>query len=338
MLQAVFDSIPDLVVVYDEDGRYLEVLTGHQVLSFASPKQLIGRTVTDLLEDETATTILDGIEEALSTGDVTTVEYRIELAGQTFWFEGRIAPVEPADPSEDPDRVVFVARDISQQRKHEQELQRRNERLDRFASTVGHDLRNPLNVLEGSLELAEETGDQEYFEKCRWAIDRMQHLIDDILTFAREGEELPDPGPVDLAALAEDSWRMVETSTSTVRIETDRTVRADETRLKQLMENLFRNAVEHGGQDVTVTLDDLDDDGFFVADDGPGIPAGECERVMDRGTSGRSDGTGIGLAIVREVADAHGWSVTVAEGPEGGTRFEFRGVEEGATRFDDQGE
>ncbi|WP_239640455.1 sensor histidine kinase [Halogeometricum pallidum] len=90
------------------------------------------------------------------------------------------------------------------------------------------------------------------------------------------------------------------------------------------MENLFDNAVRHGGERVTVTVDRLSD-GFSVEDDGPGIPAEERDDVFEYGYSTADDGTGFGLNIVAEIADAHDWDVAVSEG-DGGARFEVTGV------------
>ena len=92
-----------------------------------------------------------------------------------------------------------------------------------------------------------------------------------------------------------------------------------------MVENLVRNAVEHGGDTVTVTVGDLPG-GFYVEDDGPGIPEDERRDVFESGYTTSSGGTGFGLAIVSEIADAHGWSVRVTEGSEGGARVEFTGV------------
>jgi signal transduction histidine kinase len=85
--------------------------------------------------------------------------------------------------------------------------------------------------------------------------------------------------------------------------------------------------VEDAGSDpsVTVTVGDLPD-GFFVADDGPGIPAEVRDEAFEAGYSTNPEGTGFGLSIVREVADAHGWDVRLVDAEEGGARFEFRGV------------
>ncbi|QLG27450.1 PAS domain S-box protein [Halorarum halophilum] len=218
----------------------------------------------------------------------------------------------------------WVSYELQRQQANER-LRRQNEKLERFAAIVSHDLRNPLNVLEGRLELVEETGDPVHFEHCHWAVERMNTLIGDLLTLARAGAVIDETEFVELESIVKRCWGNVPATEATLRVETERTIRADGTRLQQLLENLIRNAVEHVGDTVTVTVGDLPD-GFYVADDGPGIPPEERERAFESGYTTLSDGTGFGLPIVREIAEAHGWTVRLTDGPEGGARFEFTGV------------
>ena len=217
----------------------------------------------------------------------------------------------------------------------EAQLARKNRRLDQFASIVSHDLRNPLNVAVGRLELAREASDpdssDEHLAAVDDALDRMNRLIDDVLTLAREGRTVDAVEPVDVARLARTSWRTVETGDAELSVDEGVTVRADESRLRRLFENLFRNAVEHGGEGVVVTVGVLPN-GFYVEDDGFGIPPDERDEVFDAGYSTAADGTGFGLNIVREIARAHGWEITVGEAADGGARFEITGadIERGA--------
>ena len=236
------------------------------------------------------------------------------------------------------------------------ELEHQNDRLEEFAGVVSHDLRNPLEVARGRTELAREECDSEHLAAVERAHDRMTALIDDLLTLAREGDPVTDAEPVDLGRVVGSCWRTVDTRAATLRNEAEGTVVADEGRLKQLLENLIRNsvehgstgsegrspssnrappgdsrtesgdAVEHGGGDVTVTVGTLPD-GFYVADDGPGIDPARREAVFDAGHSTSQSGTGFGLRIVEQVADAHGWSVRAVESEAGGARFEVTGVE-----------
>jgi signal transduction histidine kinase len=93
-----------------------------------------------------------------------------------------------------------------------------------------------------------------------------------------------------------------------------------------LFENLFRNAVNHGGGEVTVTIGEIAD-GFYVADDGAGIPDDERDDIFEAGYSTADGGTGFGLAIVKEVVEAHGWEIRVTDSEMGGARFEIIGIE-----------
>ncbi|SNR23167.1 hybrid sensor histidine kinase/response regulator [Halorubrum vacuolatum] len=205
------------------------------------------------------------------------------------------------------------------------EVARERDRLETFASMVSHDLRNPLNIASGHIALVQERYEDDSLHRAARALDRMNELIEDALSFARLGSAVVDRESVDLAAIAREAWSTVETADATLVIEDPGVVAADSSRVRTLLENLFRNAVEHGGPAVTVTVERTDH-GFAVADDGPGIDEGQRERVFDLGYSTSEAGTGFGLGIVAQVAEAHGWEVGVNESVDGGARFEFDGV------------
>jgi len=208
----------------------------------------------------------------------------------------------------------------------EQGLERQNERLEEFSSIVSHDLQSPLSVAKGNLDLYRETQDEEHLVAIQRAHDRMDTLLNDLLDLAREGADVTELEAVDLAELSTACWENVDTAGATLDVHVDRTIRADRSRLAQLLENLFRNAVEHGGSDVSITVGDLAT-GFYVADNGVGIPAGEREQILESGYSTTEEGTGFGLAIVNEIVDAHGWSIQITESGDGGARFEITDVD-----------
>lgn len=208
----------------------------------------------------------------------------------------------------------------------EQELKQQIERLDRFASVVSHDLRNPLNIAQGYLETVREEEDSEPLRKVAAAHERMDHLIDDMLTFARIGTEALNLETVELAQLTEESWSSVDQQNATLSIDTEQYVSADRTRLRQLLENILSNAVMYGGSDVFVRVGELDD-GFYIEDDGPGIPATDRTAVFEAGYSPGTEGTGFGLSIVKQVTEAHGWDIRITEGSDNGTRFEITKID-----------
>lgn len=205
------------------------------------------------------------------------------------------------------------------------ELHEKSERLEQLTNTLRHEVRNPLQILDGYLEIARKQGDPESFEKCRTAVDRMQRLFDETLTMIQGDGFETDEKTIDLPTICAECWKVISESDARIEITTRQRISADEDRLRQLLENLFRNAVEHGGSSVTVTVGDLDG-GFYIEDTGPGIPAAEREAVFENGYSTRGAGTGLGLAVVAEIAAAHGWGVQVTEATGGGARFEITGV------------
>jgi signal transduction histidine kinase/FixJ family two-component response regulator len=265
----------------------------------------------------------------------------------------------------------------AQLRSRDAALQREIDRLEKFAGLVSHDLRNPLNVATGRLELARELVDDPdalaELDRIDDAHERMEELIDDLLTLARQGRTVDESEPVSLAEAAAAAWRTVDTAGATLDAPDEGVaVEADPERLRTLLENLFINSVEHGSTGsrtksgdseghspsgnraspgdsealrasgsqaspddsvergspdtdsrVTVTVGALPD-GFYVADDGAGFDV-DPEEAIEYGTSSDPDGTGFGLAIVREIATAHGWSLSVDD--DGGARFEFRASE-----------
>ena len=201
------------------------------------------------------------------------------------------------------------------------------ERLQEFASVVSHDLQTPLTTAMGWLsEARADSPDDERLAKVDDALARMSDIVDDVLTLTRTDGSVESPAPVALAPVVEACWASIDHGDAALRVETDRTVRADEGLLRRLVENLLRNAVEHGSTTgaLTVTVGDLsDDEGFYVADDGPGIPRADRDRVFESGYA-PSGGTGLGLRIVDRVAEVHDWSVGATESETGGARFEVR--------------
>jgi PAS domain S-box-containing protein len=208
----------------------------------------------------------------------------------------------------------------------QERLERQNERLSEFASMLSHDLRNPLHVAEARLELALEGTEDPDVAAAGDAVDRSISLVDQILALAREGDRAREVAPLDLAVICREAWDAVETGAATLHLETDRRLVADPSQLKRVLENLFANAVEHAGDAVAVTVGDTND-GFYVADDGRGIPEPDPATLFDAGYSTTDSGTGYGLYIVSEVADDHGWTVEVTDSEAGGARFEIGDVE-----------
>ncbi|MFB6086532.1 MAG: PAS domain S-box protein [Halodesulfurarchaeum sp.] len=313
--QELFDGMNDTAWVIDTDGEFLAVndaavhelgysreefesMNPHDIDEGLEPAE-IDSLIDDMPEDERQV-----FETVHRRKDGSTIP--VEISSSLITYGGTEA-------------ILSIARDITERKERE-------ERLEQFASVVSHDLRNPLNVAQGRLEMVQEECDSDHLAAIEQAHDRMQSLIEDLLELARMGEPVTDTERVELASLIEESWQGVETESAEIHIETEHTIEADESRLRQVFENLIRNAIEHDGEDVEITAGDLEN-GFFVEDDGTGIPEDRRRAVFEAGYSTDEDGTGLGLSIVEGIVEAHGWDITIVEGESGGARFEITGVD-----------
>ena len=353
LLDQIFDQVPAHIFVKDTEGRHLKVsthLTEDQsesdddnddlLVGSFTRENILGKRDIDITDADHARQAYENDMRVVETGEpiLRQEEYADDIDEWDL-----TSKVPWRGPDGEIRGLIGITQRITERKRAQQELERQNERLEEFASVVSHDLRNPLNVAQGWVAEAREESSDPHLDRVADALDRMEELIDDLLALARTGHPVEEADDVDLAVMCEECWVTVETAEASLLVEADRTIRADRARLRQLLENLFRNAVEHGStsnqsesddaaegaeESVTVTVGTLED-GFYVADDGLGIPEAEREDVFERGYTTARSGTGFGLSIVSEVADAHGWEVRVTDSETGGARFEFTGVEFG---------
>ncbi|WP_440006029.1 PAS domain-containing protein [Halomicrococcus sp. SG-WS-1] len=322
------------VGMYDRDLRY--TLTQGAVLGDALPDRegLEGRRMPDVFPADTVDDLEPLFRAAVEDGrtDSTTTE-----------FGGRNWRVW-ATPLRDADGDIFAglsfAQDITERVEREQrleetveKLEQSNERLESFASMLAHELRNPVTIGQMYCHELPDEANSDAVEHVREAFDRVDAMIDVMLALTRGHEAVGERTTVSLANVAREAWDQVETPDATVDIDVDRTIQADETYIRHLFQNLFENAVEHGGADVDVTVGELPT-GFYVADDGPGIPADDRDAVFEAGftTAAEKGGTGVGLAFVQKLTEVYGWESRATESAAGGSRFEFTNVDEDAPR------
>jgi PAS domain S-box-containing protein len=304
-----------------EDNPLVYVNEEYEDMTGYDEAEVDGRNCRFLQGEGTDPEPVRQMREAVDAREPVSVELRnYRKDGTEFWNRVDIAPVF----DEDGDLLQFVGyqQDVTERVEYARQLEAQNERLDQFVSLVSHDLRNPLDVAGTRLDLAQQKRDSEHLDAVEGALDRMETLVEDLLTLARGGKQDVEPESIPLGVLAEQCWAHVETGDVTLDVASDRTVEANRDRLSQLLENLFRNALEHGGDVTTITVGALED-GFYVEDDGQGIPEADRDRVFEDGYSTSRDGTGFGLSIVSEFAAARGWTVSVTEGDAGGARFEI---------------
>ena len=335
MQAAAMEASMDGMAVLDSDGTYQYLNDAHARMYGYEPEELVGEGWQLLYDEPQVERFEQEVLPLIDRGEEWCGESLGRRAdGSRFPQELSLSPLGDG-------RFVCVVRDVSERKAAQRELERQNRRLDGFASLVSHDLRNPLNIAQGNVDLARADASPETsarLDTVAGALDRMARIINDALSLAH-GIDEGDIETVSLAQVAAPCW---QGDAERIHVTDDLRIRADRDRLQRLLENLFRNAVEHGSTSsrsqaddeagdtggVTVRLGSLSDaPGFFVEDDGPGVSEADREAVFEFGYTTTKEGTGLGLGIVRRIAETHGWECRLTSGRDGGARFEFVGVE-----------
>lgn len=338
--RSLVENNADAIVTVDTDSQIRYANDAVERVFGYEPEELIGEPLTTIMPERFRSSHFAAMGTYLDTGE------------QTIDWTGIELPAEHRDGHEVPLSITFaeythggerlfsgIMRDVTDRVERQRELERQNERLERFAGLLSHDLRSPLQRARSAATLARH-GDEAALDELDEIYDQMADLIDDALALAKHGQAVETTEPVSLTTVAETAWEGVETDTATLSLTgvssdandtgdtdetgdtSDQTVDADPDRLRRLLSNLFRNAVEHGGDEVTVRVESTAT-GFAVADDGVGFDETPDESVFDYGHTTDVDGTGFGLSIVRDIAEAHAWRAVAAESTDGGARVEI---------------
>jgi len=205
----------------------------------------------------------------------------------------------------------------------ERDRDRLDDRIETVASVVNHDLNNPLTIADGYLDVVRMDVDSDHLDAVDDALDRIDGISDAVVTIARDGRRVDETRAIPLERLADDAWRRVDGAGDLDA--TSATVRADPDRLLTLFERLFDNAVRFC-DDPTITVR-ATETAVVVADDGPGLPPDRWERALEPGYSTADGQSGLGLAVVEWLADAHRWSVSLRESEVGGLAVVLDGVD-----------
>lgn len=316
--RSLVENSSDAIVTIDADSTILYANESIERVLGYEPNELIGQPLTAMMPDRFDEKHLAAMGRYLETGDRTIEWNGIEL------------PAEHADGHEVPLSITFeehiydggrvfsgIMRDVS-------DRVEREERLERFASIVSHDLKDPLQTARAIAAVAR-AGDEEALEDLDDVFDRMEALIDDVLTLSKQGRAIGETETVSVESVASGAWETAGGPGATLLTDSGLgTVTADPERLRTVFENLFRNAIDHAGGGVTVRVGPLDDgSGFFVSDDGPGFGDADIGSLFDYGYTTSKPNTGFGLSIVRDIVRAHDWSIDATTGADGGARFEI---------------
>ena len=200
--------------------------------------------------------------------------------------------------------------------------------LERAATALTHDANNYLAIIEGRAELARTEPEPAHFDAIERATSRLSDLVDETANLLLAGGPVTETEWIDLTDAVRLSWDVAGGPEADLDLAPLGQIQANWGCVTRLLENLFRNAVEHAGREVTVRIGPLPaGDGFYIEDDGPGLTPTEAEELFEFGWSSTSPQRGFGLNIVEWIADAHGWEMELAESDYGGVRFEFGGMD-----------
>ena len=315
--ETLIERSTDVNAIIDGDGTLRYVTPSIERVLGYSPEDVTDQNVLEFIHPDDQPEVSQALSGVIGEEEFPPIEFRVrDASGSWVILEARAQNL-----LEDPlvEGLVIYTRDVT-------ERVAREEKLEQFARVVSHDLRNPLGIAQTYVQEIRRTGDLSELDPLERALDRIDSLTDSLLTLAREGQTIDDVERIDLAPIVRAAWSHVDSAHAELTMAPALgSIEADPERLQTLFENLFRNAIDHGGSTVEIRVDRTDGT-FFVEDTGPGIEPDAREDVFEIGYS-TGGGTGTGLAIVRAIARAHGWEVGIADRDGVGTRFEFHGLD-----------
>lgn len=329
-VQAGIDKLPHEVAIVDASGAIVAVNEEWQRFADQNhgyhPEYWVGENYFQICRQAENDLAAKGVAEQLEsvvTGDDDEFqhEYPCHSPDEQRWFrlDARrfLHDTQPF--------LLIIHTNITEQKLAELRAAARAKQLETVIDILQHDLRNPLNIIDGYVEmLAADIGERDELATIRQAIVRINEITEATFNFSKSGA-LTDVSPVSVASLARTAWQTVATTEATLLIEGARQIIGDRRLLLQLFENLFLNAIEHAGPTCTVRVGSLPD-GFYVEDDGPGIPAEVRKKAI--GAKYSTTGTiGLGLSIVQTIARAHDGDLLIREASTGGARVELSGFE-----------
>ncbi len=331
--EALLNNVEDAIFLInveadDADTRFeFERLSpSYERQTGLTTEEVRGQTPREVFGEDQGAALASNYHRCVNAGEPISYQEELQVDDDARFWQTKIAPVVAGG---EVTRLVGVTRNVTDRVERERQLRQQNERLDEFASVISHDLRNPLGVAQGRATILAEQIESEHLDVLLGNLTRMESIVEDTLTLARQGNTISDTESINLTDIVGKCWANIDTDEAAIEIVDETTFQADPDRLQHVFENLFRNAAEHGGADVTVRVGSHDHGGIYVEDDGPGIPVEKRDEVLEPGYSSACGGTGFGLTIVKRIVEAHGWALSITDGTDGGARFEIKMAAQG---------
>ena len=327
--RTVFDNINKCIFVLDDTNRIIDINEpGRSFLSaVGEEEEAIGRQIDEDFPAQLANVIAD------ESPDTTNVEIKMMIDGAERWY---LLNKHRIGVNGFTSQIVTLM-DITKHKEKSLRISNQSAQLQHVESAISHDFRNPLTTGRGflkflvedlqELEISREKREEllSYADDVQLTFDRMDEIIEEVLALARSGNTIENMEHIELDAIARHAWKHVDTDDVDLVVSGSRVLKTDSSKLMQVFENIYRNAIVHGECD-TVRVGALEN-GFFIEDDGVGIPEEQRKQIFERGFTNSADGVGLGLTIVQNIVEAHGWQISVDDGENGGARFEITAVE-----------
>lgn len=341
-LRALLDAVPDMIFELKRDGTILQFIPSTVSEPIVPPEEFIGKTIAQVFPSLAEQTTF-AIHRTLESGHVSAFEYQIPQDGEKRTFEARISAAGD-------DRVLVMVRDVSirtwvesEREKLIEELEANNAELERFTYTVSHDLKSPLITIKGFLGYIKEdarSGNvlrlESDLERISNATDKMQRLLNDLLELSRVGRLSNKHEELLLNDLVTEALELIHGRISQRGIavhfeENLPVVFGDRQRMLEVLQNLIDNAAKFMGDQPSPRIEigqQGEMDGkpvFFVRDNGIGISPEHKNRIFglfDK-LNVNTDGTGVGLALVKRIVEFHGGRIWVESALGKGSTFLF---------------
>jgi len=342
-MRAILNSIPDMIFEISSDGAFLDFMASAELTPIMPPAQFIGKNIREIFPPAIAEQTMFALDRALATDQVNAFEYGLPPTEEVQFFEARISAITP-------NSAIMMVRDISQRKWVEterekliNELEGKNSELERFTYTVSHDLKSPLITIKGFLGFLEQdaaSGNavrlKADIQRIANATDKMQTLLNELLELTRVGRLLNPYQNIQFDMLAREAVELVHGRIQHRGIQISiqenlPTVYGDRQRLIEVLQNLIDNAAKFMG-DQAVPRIEIGLSGyegslpiFHVRDNGMGIDFVHHDRIFGlfNKLDATSDGTGIGLALVKRIIEVHGGRIWVESEPAKGATFLF---------------
>ncbi len=351
--KAMIENIDQLVIEFDEKGTYLNIWAEDDSLLVIRKKSTIGKSLTEVLGNKLAIPVLEKIHRVISTGKPELFEYRLDVIGGSRWFSGRINPIFTADRKIK--TVSFIARDITERKKAEEEIILKNSELekinaekDKFFSIIAHDLKSPFtgflsftDMMKNNLSSMTINELKNIAHKLNLSANNLYSLLNNLLEWAlmQKGLISFSPENYNLKNIINDSIKndIYLLNQKEISLHTDipenLIVFIDKNMIEFALRNLFTNAIKFTNRKGNISIiakpENNNEVLISVTDSGIGIDKELIknlfvisEKVRRQGTESEPS-TGLGLLLCKEFIEKNNGKITVESEEGKGSKFSF---------------